>query len=196
MDGGPRRVGTGLVSDVEGGWNRKAGDGMAACDACGTTILFGGVKQGPLRFCNQQCAQRGLGLSVANQLPADLVEKQVRQVHQGNCPRCQGPGPVDIHTSHRVWSAIAMTRWSSHPVLCCRSCGTKAKLGSAVFSMSLGWWGFPFGLLLTPVQLGRNVIGLFGGPDPATPSPALERAVRLHLASALAAQSQRPTAQG
>jgi hypothetical protein len=29
---------------------------------------------------------------------------------------------------------------------------------------------------------------LFGGPDPATPSPALEKAVRLNMAAELAAQ--------
>ena len=98
-------------------------------------------------------------------------------LHQGNCPQCQGPGPVDIHTSHKVYSALAFTRWSSHPVMACRSCGRKQQLKHAIFSFALGWWGFPFGLVITPVQVIRNIGGMIGlgGPDPSTPSPALAR---------------------
>lgn len=28
---------------------------MAKCGYCGTTILFGGKKDGDLRFCNDEC---------------------------------------------------------------------------------------------------------------------------------------------
>jgi hypothetical protein len=29
----------------------------------------------------------------------DELEREVRKVHQGNCPVCNGPGPVDVHTT-------------------------------------------------------------------------------------------------
>jgi hypothetical protein len=46
-----------------------------------------------------------------------------------------------------------------------------------------GWWGFPWGLIMTPVQLGRNLIGALGGSEAAAPSPELEKMVRTMLAA-------------
>ncbi|MCB1231228.1 MAG: hypothetical protein KDN19_13220 [Verrucomicrobiae bacterium] len=172
---------------------------MAKCDYCGTSILFGGVKDGDLRFCNDQCHAGGQLLAIAQQIPPDLLEETVRETHQGNCPKCRGRGPVDVHTSHRVWSALLLTNWSSRPQVCCRSCGVKSKLGDMVFSGVLGWWGFPWGIIVTPVQIIRNFFGMFGGPDPARPSKELEHFVRLMIAENAARQAavtQSPTASG
>lgn len=158
---------------------------MASCDFCGTSILFGGVKQRNLRFCNAKCAGSADMVQASLKIPEAEIERAVREVHQGDCPKCGGRGPVDLHTSHRVYSALAWTSWSSHPAICCRSCGIKNQLKHSVFSMLLGWWGFPFGLLITPVQIGRNLAGIIGlgAPDPDTPSPALGQTIRLTLAA-------------
>ncbi len=156
---------------------------MASCAYCSTTILFGGKRNGDLRFCNDTCEQKGALSLIANQLsPAD-VASYIGHVHQGSCPKCSGPGPVDVHTSYRVWSALVLTQWSSRPLVSCKRCGTKQKLGDAAFSLFLGWWGFPWGILMTPVQLGRNIVALLKSPDPASPSAALENILRLHLAA-------------
>lgn len=171
---------------------------MAKCDSCGTTILFGGVRQGEWRFCNEQCRQQGFLLTLADQVPQDLIDEHARHTHEGECPKCQGPGPVDVHTSHRVWSALVVTSWNSRPEVCCQSCGTKAKLGGAFSSLFLGWWGFPWGILATPIQIARNLGGLASSPDPTTPSPKLRHLIKLHLAAQLAdhlhrQQQQDPT---
>jgi hypothetical protein len=51
-----------------------------------------------------------------------------------------------------------------------------------------GWWGFPWGLLMTPVQITRNAWKLATPPNPAEPSPRLVQDARLQLAArALAA---------
>jgi hypothetical protein len=42
---------------------------MARCAYCNTVILFGGVKDGDLRFCNETCHQQGQFLLVADQVP-------------------------------------------------------------------------------------------------------------------------------
>jgi hypothetical protein len=163
---------------------------MASCAYCNTTILFGGKRNGDLRFCNEKCQQKGSLALVANRLsPAD-VATYLGRVHQGSCPECSGPGPIDVHTSYRVWSALVLTQWSSRPLVACKPCGTKQKLGDTAFSLFLGWWGFPWGILMTPVQLGRNVLALLRSPDPASPSPALENILRLHLAAQIM-ESQR-----
>src|SRR5690349_12558087 len=102
---------------------------MTKCDYCGTRILLGGVRDGALRFCNQKCHQNGILLSFTNQVPPEILQKHVQEVHEGSCPRCGGRGPVDVHTSYRVWSIILLTTWSSRPKISCRSCGIKTQLG-------------------------------------------------------------------
>ncbi len=163
---------------------------MASCAYCNTTILFGAKRQGELRFCNAKCQAAGALSAVAAQLPQFEVERTLMRVHGGTCPECDGSGPVDVHTSYRVWSALLVTNWSSRPAVCCRGCGVKRKLLDSVFSFSLGWWGFPWGLLVTPVQVVRNIAGLFFAPDPSRPSPALEKLLRLRLAAAALSPQQ------
>ena len=165
---------------------------MAQCDYCHSMILFGGVIDGGLRFCNQTCHSNGLHLLLVDKLPADVVEHHVNLVHQGNCPKCGGPGPVDVHTTHTVWSALVLTSWKSTPEVSCQGCGTKSMLLATASSMILGWWGFPWGLIVTPVQVGRNLYGLASSPDPLTPSPQLQKLIKLHLASQLASGAPSP----
>ena len=155
---------------------------MAKCDYCGATLLFGGVYDEDLRFCNQNCRDGGRLLKISRRMPHDAVEEYLQEMHQGDCPKCGGPGPVDVHTSYTIWSAVYLTSWRSKPQVCCQSCGTKAKMGSALSSAVLGWWGFPFGFIMTPVQIIRNFAGLFSNPDPDEPSEQLEKIVRLTLA--------------
>jgi hypothetical protein len=158
---------------------------MTPCDYCGTGILFNAIKQGELRFCSTKCAAKAEWVRASLAVPDAEVERQVRETHSGPCPRCGGPGPVDVHTSHRVYSALAWTSWSSHPDICCRSCGCKKYLKHGAFSFFLGWWGFPHGLIITPVQVARNLAGVLGigEPAPDTPSPSLSRMIRLSLAA-------------
>ena len=167
---------------------------MAKCDYCGSTILFGGMRDGELRYCNEKCAAQGAVIASSRGIPDEAVRAEVARVHRGPCPKCSGAGPVDVHTSYRVWSAIYLTQWRSRPQLLCRRCGNKARLGDMVFSLLLGWWGFPWGFLITPVQVVRNVVGLFRAPDPQTPSPELAKIIRLHMAAARRAPSARGAA--
>lgn len=156
---------------------------MASCAYCDSFILFGGVKDAELRYCSAKCAAKGQVLRVARSLPAELVEKQVRAVHAGNCPQCGGPGPVDVHTSHRAMSALVVTQWSSHPLVSCVKCGTRAQLRNSAITLALGWWGLPWGLIMTPVQIGKNVVGMIRKPDPRQPTETLQRVVSTRMAS-------------
>lgn len=166
---------------------------MAKCDYCGSTIVFGGKKDANGRFCNQRCQARGTLLAISRQIPDAAVQEQVWKAHQGPCPKCQGSGPVDVHVVHKVWSAVFLTQWRSTSQISCRSCGVKGQLGGAAFSLVLGWWGIPWGLLLTPIQIGRNIYGLAKQPDPTKPSAQFEKAIRMNIA-ANALQQQRAKA--
>ncbi len=156
---------------------------MAKCSHCGAIIVFGGSRRGNLRFCNDKCMQKFAPLSMLDQLPEDLVQRYVASVHSGKCPKCQGEGPVDVHTSHRVWSAFVVTTWDSRPQICCQSCGFKSKVADIVFCMLFGWWGFPWGLIATPIQVLRNLAGAFTAPNPDQPSEQLATLLRLELAA-------------
>jgi hypothetical protein len=155
---------------------------MPKCDHCSTTILFGGEKRNGYRFCNNDCLQKGAQQFLVEPLPDELVTKLIDSIHHGSCPKCGGAGPIDVHTSHQVWSIVVFTSWKSKPQLCCRTCGIKAKLGDSVFSAVAGWWGFPWGMIATPVQIGRNLVGIVGSRNGAGPSVDLEHFVRRNFA--------------
>jgi hypothetical protein len=154
---------------------------MAQCSACNTTILFGGVRAGADRYCNANCHARG-ALLRSSTLPAEAVRAEVDAVFHGRCPKCGGAGPVDVHQSFRVVSMVIMTQWKTTPLICCRGCGRKAQAGDLVLSLVAGWWGLPWGLLMTPIQIGRNIAAMVRA-EPQQPSPDLERAVRIVLAT-------------
>jgi hypothetical protein len=168
---------------------------MSNCDNCGTMILFGGVRNGGYHFCKPECHNAAAHLfTAASQLPHEFILEQATQLHGGACPKCHGPGPIDIQWKHSVWSAVVLTQWRSTPMVCCDSCATKGKLSAIATSTLFGWWGMPFGLLLTPIQIIRNVVALFTTNDPAGPSDALVQLVRRNLAAQLLAEDRRRAA--
>lgn len=155
---------------------------MATCANCGQTILFGGVKHGTLRFCSKECYNAAKHLHMTLNVPDDAVEAATTVFHQGDCPCCSGPGPVDIHFSHRVMSFLVVTQYQTIPKISCRSCAAKAKLGNFFATLFCGWWGVPFGLILTPIYLCRNLHGLVFPVSADAPSDQLREYIRLNLA--------------
>jgi hypothetical protein len=116
------------------------GSDSSRCAWCDTRILFGGLLQGPFRFCNHDCRQAGIRLSASHQCPDSLVNDRIWAVFNGPCPECDGPGPVDAYSSHRVVSALVFS-WSSNPVaVTCRPCADRARLRDTFVSLCLGWW--------------------------------------------------------
>jgi hypothetical protein len=155
---------------------------MPTCDYCNSFILFGGPRKGNRRFCNDDCLVGGTLLVEADRLPQHVVDPAVEDARQSDCPECGGVGPVDIHNSHTIWSLIYLTSWKSTPNLCCRSCGRKHQFNALLTSGLFGWWGLPWGLIFTPMQIAKNLSGIFGGPDPESPSENLESYIRIDLA--------------
>lgn len=155
---------------------------MAACDGCGTTILFGGVKRDDMKFCNEACYNNHLVVAVSGELPQEEVDDHILAVHQGTCPVCNGQGPCDVHDAHYVTSMLIVTKWKSISAISCRSCAKKRQAGAFAWTALLGLWGFPWGIILTPIYLVKNITSIFGGPKPDQPSAKLEWAVRTNLA--------------
>jgi hypothetical protein len=162
---------------------------MTKCGYCGSTIIMGGVRAGDQRFCNNKCRQNAYVLSITKNVPPDVLDRKVEEVWRGNCPKCRGLGPIDVHKVYEVWSAFVLTRWTTKAQISCHSCAIKRQLGGAAFSLVFGWWGFPWGLVLTPVQITRNIIGMSRGPDHSKPSDNLRKTILVKLGSEMIAKA-------
>lgn len=157
---------------------------MAQCSNCGTMILFGGERFGDLRFCNLNCLRTSVMFNYSKEIPPEIVAQRAMQIREGSCPNCNGSGPVDLHFGHTIISVLVMTQWNTKPLLGCRSCGLTHQLKSCVFCLFCGWWGFPWGLLGTPIQITRNLAAMFRGV-PAEPSPELRQSALAELGAEL-----------
>jgi hypothetical protein len=168
---------------------------MDKCSYCGSTIIMGGFRAGNQRYCNNNCRQNAYVLSVTKEIPPDVLNQKVENVWRGPCPKCRQPGPTDVHKVYRVWSALLLTRWTTKAQVSCRSCATKQQLVGAAFSLFFGWWGFPWGLILTPVQITRNLLAINRGPDHSRPSEGLRKLVLVNLGSKMLASQQSAASQ-
>jgi hypothetical protein len=146
---------------------------MDTCAACGQVIAFGAKEVGGRKTCNEKCAAAFVVAIAAQQIPESVVLERAHAIRTGPCPKCGSVGQsIDIQIAHRCISLLVMTRRSTHTLLGCQSCGNKLRLRESFISAVCGWWGFPWGLLFTPLQIGRNISAMF--PKPSTgPSPEL-----------------------
>jgi hypothetical protein len=158
---------------------------MARCAAC-KTIFFGGVKRDGKRFCSQKCSERVLVARAAAEIPPEILEQKIDEVRAAACPRCSGPGPIDVYRSHHVISVVVATRWSTQKRLSCRRCARKAQAGGLCISLFAGWWGFPWGILFTPAYILLNIVEMCSKP-PAAPTADLRSLVQTSLGAALEA---------
>lgn len=155
---------------------------MSACNNCGKFILFGGRTIDGQRYCGPGCANSHALFQAAARIPADVLQQHVEHWRNSACPSCKQQGrPIDVYSGHRVHSFLVMTQWSTKRKVSCRRCGRREQLVSALYSATLGWWGLPWGLLVTPVQIVRNVAAAVKG-EPARPSAEFERIVRMQIA--------------
>ncbi|MGJ8673499.1 hypothetical protein [Rubritalea sp.] len=168
---------------------------MAKCNYCNTSTFIGGKRDGKLFFCDQSCNTSYYLMPYADSVPKEKMHEMVMAVYNGNCPRCRKKnGPVDVHKAYRVWSAILLTSYSTHPVPTCKSCAVKRQLGSIAFSGSLGWWGFPSGLIMTPIQLLKNTAAIFQNPQKNGPTEMLTKHVKWTIGERIALeQAQQPS---
>ena len=158
---------------------------MKTCARCRRPIDSGGKWDGPLRFCGDECLS--LGPAEDFLVSRAQLETAVWQVHQAPCPRCGGPGPVDLHPSWHVASVLVLTWWRREEHVACEPCGRSIRRKAAMKSLLLGWWGFPVGLVMTPVQIVRNIARNLAAVDPTRPSRELVDHVHQRLSRELIA---------
>jgi hypothetical protein len=127
------------------------------------------------------------GCSLPDIAVADINDEKVlaqaMMIKNGDCPLCQRKkSAVELRTEHWVWSAVFVTRHGYRKALLCRDCGRSRNLKALGRCVLLGWWGVPFGLLITPYKIFAN-LGEFLRKDKPQPSEALRDLVRTRLAA-------------
>ncbi|RDZ28726.1 hypothetical protein [Lysobacter silvisoli] len=152
------------------------------CDRCGKSCGASAVGNGAQTFCSTACRRLTELMEAAAEFDDDDVHRHALVLQRGACPGCLRQGtPIEVRRSYHVWSAIFLTRWGTSQKVRCRRCGIRNNLTDAAFSATLGWWGFPFGLLMTPVQILRNLGEMLISDRPRPPSRELLELARLDL---------------
>ncbi len=154
-----------------------------SCPTCGKFVIFGGVKEGKQRYCSKACFDADIIPREAKLVPALLAEKFAKEIARGPCPKCRSEVPVEIHESHSVYSIILVTKWQTKRHLLCKSCAKKQQMVDFAGSFIAGWWGFPFGLIVTPGILVMNIVSMNKNPGADGPTEALKERARLILAA-------------
>jgi hypothetical protein len=156
---------------------------MAICDFCGASHRGGHVRVGCYRFCTQSCADRGRILETLDLFPNSAINTYVENTRTGTCAECGAQALSNIHKSYRIYSVLIYTSWKTLIHYCCQRRGRRHQASAILFSSLLGWWGFPFGILVTPWFIVKNIIEMMRSDDRA--SNDLERIRKLELASRL-----------
>ncbi|EAY70823.1 hypothetical protein BDAG_03630 [Burkholderia dolosa AU0158] len=156
---------------------------VTECSHCGRTFLIGGRSIDGRRYCGPACAHAHPIVVEAERLPDATVRQYVDDCRYGPCPICRRDDrPVDVHASHRVVSLLFVTRWATRRHVCCRRCGRRKQALALLASAAFGWWGLPWGIVLTPIQLARNALGL-AARDPDVATQQFEQLLRRKLAA-------------
>ncbi|MGG1947256.1 hypothetical protein AB1286_21130 [Trinickia sp. NRRL B-1857] len=156
---------------------------MAECSNCGKTFLIGGRSIDGYRYCGTRCSDSHWIIATADQLPAEVIQPLVEKWRHGPCPICRrNDSPIDVHAEHRVMSFLIATQWSTRRHVCCRRCGQKKQFLAILQSSVLGWWGIPWGLIFTPIQIVRNFVGA-SRRDKDSATIQFEQAVRRQVAA-------------
>ena len=161
---------------------------MATCEYCGTTYRGGAAVHGTLRFCTHSCRERGKKLELLDDFPPKVIDAEISALRSGPCAECGSLSAIDAHKSHFVHSIVLWTTWRSTTDICCKPCGRKHQFKAIGYCGLLGWWGIPFGIIITPVQIFRNALAIMRRDD--QPSNAFVRISRLHLADRIIAASR------
>ena len=156
---------------------------MPACDYCGEHYTFGPMKAGSYLFCSGICRDNGRVLEVLDNVPPSDVMEYVANAQHAPCATCGNAGPVDVRSSFRVHSLLVYTSWKTVNRIECRSCARKRQWGDLSYSLVAGWWGVPWGIFVTPVQVIRNIVALLH--KSTGPSRRFQQVVKIDLARKL-----------
>lgn len=164
---------------------------MARCRGCFAKLDADTSGSGLSQWCSDECRAADESAFEALTESEKIIIEKTNEVFNRDCPECGGKGPVDFHEYYKIWSLLVVTRYSDHEIFCCSRCAAKTKIGAILFCGVFGWWGIPYGIIGTPVQLVKNLLSLLSS-NPNEPSPEIRDMVRQDFLQAQASQKIKP----
>ena len=164
---------------------------MATCEACSSRILFGGVTERNLKFCNQTCVMDFKIKLAEGAVPRADLEKQVGDAFHGDCPQCRQGGPLDLFSYSKVTSYVIVYTVTEYQILSCRACARKSRFKAALHTLFLGIWS-PKGLLISVFYAPYTFIAGALTALPTAPSKKFVRAIKANVGERLLASVPLP----
>lgn len=157
--------------------------GTTECDYCGNSAKYMPIFDAGQRFCSKKCLHAARVSESAVDLSKVEIEQEASKIRSGACPECnQKKSPVEMRFYHMVISYIVLTRYTRKSRLCCARCGRKRNREAMLATALLGWWGFPWGVFMTPTYLIANLGEMFEKRKSDDPSEDLIREAKYRLA--------------
>lgn len=182
----------GLVKEAHKARLRQAA-APGRCAHCHKKVWVSAIEDGDQEFCSRSCLSAARLEEAAIDIDDAEAQRLAAEIRTGNCPSCSAIGsPIEIRRYHWVWSAVLISRWGTSSKLSCRRCGVQTNLWAIVSCLVLGWWGFPFGILLTPIQIAHNMGEIRRRSERDVPSGELVELARMQLAARLLAERTLP----
>lgn len=82
------------------------------------------------------------------------LEETIQKIESLACPECGSNKSKLVGTLIRkVKSFVIVTNYSKTPIISCQSCADSIRKKALITTVTLGWWGVPWGLFKTPMAL-------------------------------------------
>lgn len=161
--------------------------GKRKCDYCDSSAIISYIINDGQRFCSTACLENARLMELSEDIPSEEIINFAYDLKNGECPDChRNDSKIETRKHYRVWSAVIITSSTKQTHVCCKSCGRKINFESIMFCLVFGWWGIPWGILITPVQIILNIAEIFNAADDKIPSDDLVQRARIGLAATLA----------
>ena len=159
------------------------------CAFCSNKLNGKIVQAGLKQFCNETCWQSARQKEAAETLGEEQIMQHACAIQNSPCPVCGRNGSiVEYRKAHYIYSLAIFTNWSSKGRLSCHHCSIGKNIEALLICAVAGWWGIPWGIFMTPVQIVCNLIELFKKGRIGQPSPELLEIAQLYLGQQLLEQ--------
>ena len=169
---------------ARGGDRSKEADVFEKCANCNLRIVAGANMFHHWAFCSATCRTKFQCALIDNLVPAEDVDKQVRQAFEGPCPSCGRIERNDVYSATRVTGMLIVYTTKIQRELCCPRCAKKNLLRAALYCLAAGWWS-PRAAFANLFILPGNLISCLLIRPAKEPSQRLIRRVKVSMAESM-----------
>ena len=124
-----------------------------------------GLRPGVLEIIENEIKKRNLNPNILEGAKAQNREYSLAEITELSqklrslpCPMCGNKtSKLNGTVMHTVKSFILFSSFRKEPIIACPDCLDKKNQESITSTALLGWWGFPWGILKTPIYIYNNI---------------------------------------